>query len=225
MMDPNEVLDEAIGEGDLQRAREALSRGADPNKPVGVFERSPLIWAVHCGQADIVRLLLSSGSTVESEKKPQKDQTSLHVAVATGDLDMIRLLLEADGHVALNTFDYVYRTPLMCAVESGHLEAARMLLQAGSDVNAHDEEHIGDTAVKLAVEKKDLAMVDLLLNAGADPTILGWMGISTLNRVINDKDEREGMGLKKRLEEFCALKGLNPKDYLYPSKRRSKGKR
>jgi ankyrin repeat protein len=198
----NSRLQEAVQFKDLERAREALRHGADPN---GVFHddnHTALFWAAFSGQGELVGLLLDAGATVSAELA--SDSTSLHVTAEAGDLPMVTLLLAADGSCALNVFDYMGYTPLMYAVREGKIQVARLLLEMGADVNVHDEQQIGPTALMVAVEKSnnDLRpdIIELLLQAGADPLIAGWMQTTPLDQVRR-RQKPEGLRVAAMLEQ------------------------
>ena len=200
----DEFLREAVAEGDVALMREALVQGADPNIVVYDHDDStPLFWAAFGGRIDAVKLLLEAGATVASECGAE--ETSLHTAVENNDLSIVEILLNADGKVALNWFDYISRTPLMIAVEKDNLEIARRLIAAGADVNAHHEERIGNTALHEAVARGSLDMVQLLVRAGGDPTILGWMQITPLDKARQRK-RPEGRQICEILERVAQEK-------------------
>lgn len=197
-MDWNEFLREAIAEKEVDLVREALAQGADPNWPEedtgGSFTgRTPLFWAVSGGNLEIARLLLDAGARVAAESKA--GSSSLHSAASHLDLPMINLLLEHDGSVALNWFDEIDATPLMCAIRNGSVVIARRLIEAGADVNAcHATEMGGNlgivygyTALIDAAAEGNLEMVKLLVKAGANPTLMGWMGVTPLDKAEGRK--------------------------------------
>jgi hypothetical protein len=74
------------------------------------------------------------------------------------------------------------------SITPSNLVVAQYLIEAGADVNAHDEEKIGETPLGEIVPTCSLAAAQLLIDAGADPTILGWMKITALDRVRRRTD-------------------------------------
>lgn len=109
------------------------------------------------------------------------EKERLHRAAASGDMEEIKALLE-EG-LPINAFDDdLSRTPLHYAAIEGHIDAVRYLIAAGADVNAHEEEKIGETPLGAVAANCTLDMAKVLVDAGADPTILGWMAHTALDR-------------------------------------------
>ena len=124
------------------------------------------------------------------------EKQRLHRAASSGDIEEIKLLLE-EG-LPINAFDDLNRTPLHCAAIGGHIAAVRYLIDAGADVNAHDEESIGETPLGEVAANCSFEMAKLLVDSGADPTILGWMTNTALDRSAARK-KPEGKRVHKLL--------------------------
>jgi hypothetical protein len=84
-MNPNEALFDAINRGDTGAARDALSRGADPNTR-NVLGLTPLEEAVDLGRNDISFLLLSERTNAEAEAAaaPVHHATRVNAAAKLG---------------------------------------------------------------------------------------------------------------------------------------------
>jgi ankyrin repeat protein len=128
------------------------------------------------------------------EKELEKER--LHRAAGAGDIEQIKALL--DEEIPINAFDSLDRTPLHCAAIGGHIEAVQILIDAGADVNAHDEERIGETPLGKVAANCTFDMAKVLVDAGADPTILGWMANTALDRSAARK-KPEGKRVHKLL--------------------------
>ncbi|MGA7242937.1 MAG: ankyrin repeat domain-containing protein [Terracidiphilus sp.] len=137
------------------------------------------------------------------EKKVENER--LHHAASSGDLSAMKALLE-EGF-PINEFDDLDRTPLHCAAIVGHVEAVRYLIDAGADVNAHNEERIGETPLGKVAASCTFEMAKVLVDAGADPTILGWMTNTALDRSAARK-KPEGKRVHKLLVD--TVKQRNP---------------
>lgn len=176
-MDQTQRLVKALRGGDLRAARDAISKGADPNHVGGGRGLSPLYFAAASGDAQLVSLLLETGARPAAEKG---EATSLHAAAGRGDCEMIQLLLRGGAWRLINRLDSDGCTPLMRAVAAGRIEAAKLLLEKRANVNERDGE--GNTALRIAAADGTPEMAKLLLSAGADPLIPGRMGLSALDR-------------------------------------------
>ncbi|MFZ0271203.1 MAG: ankyrin repeat domain-containing protein [Acidobacteriaceae bacterium] len=114
------------------------------------------------------------------------EKERLHRAAESGDVEKIKALLE-EG-VPINAFDDgLSRTPLHYAAIEGHIDAVKYLIDAGADVNAHEEEKIGETPLGAVAANCSFEMAKTLIEAGADPTILGWMTLTALDRSAERK--------------------------------------
>jgi ankyrin repeat protein len=135
------------------------------------------------------------------EKELEKER--LHRAASEGDIEQMRTLLN-EG-LPINAFDSLERTPLHCAAIGDHIEAVRYLIKAGADVNAHDEERIGETPLGKVAANCTFEMAKVLIDAGADPTILGWMTNTALDRSAARK-KPEGKRVHKLLVDTVKKK-------------------
>ena len=124
------------------------------------------------------------------------DKERLHRAASSGHIEQMKAVL--DEGLPINAFDRLGRTPLHCAAIGGHIEAVQYLIKAGADVNAHDEERIGETPLGEVAANCTFEMAEVLIDAGADPTILGWMANTALDRSAARK-KPEGKRVHKLL--------------------------
>lgn len=195
-----------LDEINIETIQLLLKAGANPNRR-SEDGKTALYWAAFSGKKDLVQLLLNAGATVEAEQ-PEDGYTSVSTVAQNGNREIMELLLSAGGKSVLNDFDYSYRTPLMWAAEKGDIEIVRILIDAGADVNAFNEIHPGTNALLEAVKRGgSYEMVELLVNAGADPTITGFMGITSLDesrwrvKFSTPSKEEEDLKILALLEE------------------------
>jgi ankyrin repeat protein len=158
----DDLLD-AARRDDSAAAIAALSApGADPNGR-DVDGTTPLLWAVHHGDAALVAALIDAGA----DPSASNDYGALPMqeAAAIGDAEMLRLLIEGGADVESPNAEG--QTALMAVARSGRIDAARLLLDKGADPNAR-ETWGGQTALMWTVVQRQLDMMDVLIDAGAD---------------------------------------------------------
>jgi len=149
-MELDEELLKAAEKGDVDRVRELLRRGANPNTR-GKDGITPLHLAAHHGYVGIARLLLEHGADVNARDKD--GYTPLHWTAFYGKYDVARhdvarLLLNRGADVdARDRYD---STPLHLAAFVGSLDVVKLLLECGADVNARDR--YGKTPLDMARE-------------------------------------------------------------------------
>ena len=113
---PEQALIEAVVEGDLDLARAALDRGANPNVRVPPSSASPLHVAVAndartSDQGRMVAVLLDSGASPNLPNRA--GETPLHHAAEQTNERAVALLVEAGADVSRQ--DYRGRTPARAA--------------------------------------------------------------------------------------------------------------
>lgn len=90
----NTPLMEAAGRGHVQMVRLLLNNGADVNGGMQDYCQTPLIVSCeqHGGFADVARILLEAGATVE--RRDAMGSTALQYAAHGGNIELVQLLLE-----------------------------------------------------------------------------------------------------------------------------------
>ena len=156
-------LDTAAVNGDLERVKELLGRGADPN-PLDESGATPLMQAALFGHFEIARLLLAQGA--DPNVAGGDGSTALMHAVRECYLEIVTQLLES-GRTDPNPLDEDCETPLMSAAWFGCVEIAHLLLAQGADPNVAAGD--GYTALTNALFKGHLEIVVALLKHGVDP--------------------------------------------------------
>lgn len=100
----------AAAEGDLDRARQLLANGHDPNA-FDDLHYTPLHYAVKHEQFDMVSLLIREGANVNANNEAAIGNTPIHEHAGTCSLKMAELLLDcgADptirGWMQINALD------------------------------------------------------------------------------------------------------------------------
>lgn len=156
------VLRRAIDRGNLAFLRALL---AIPGIPVNITDGrsyTPLIFAIRSGNADAVRLLLSSDA-IDVNLSLSND-TPLCVAVRKSEHEILRMLLAAPG-ILVNGRDGDCH-PLLEAALVGSATALRLLVRApGLDVDCCNAS--GDFATHLAVKRRHLEFLKCLVRMPA----------------------------------------------------------
>ncbi|MCE2515293.1 MAG: ankyrin repeat domain-containing protein [Acidobacteria bacterium] len=152
----------AIRDGDGAGVRTAIERGADvmAADPDGT---TPLHWATHADDAEIVGQLLAVGADPEAANRYGVRPISL--ACTNGNEAIVELLLDAgaDPDTALTEGE----TALMTAARTGALDVVRLLLDRGANVNAA-ETWRGQTALMWAAAEGHAHLIPTMLSHGAD---------------------------------------------------------
>jgi hypothetical protein len=113
-VDSTELYDAAY-EGDAERVRELLKKGANPNVR-DEYGETPLHIAARDGHVDVVELLLEHGADPNAQDK--SGETPLHWAAFNGYVDVVRLLLEHGADPTVKNKDGI--TPLDVARVVGY---------------------------------------------------------------------------------------------------------
>ena len=162
----NALLLEAAEKGDLKKAKEAITQGANINV-LNKDKWTPLMLAIRGGHSDVIKLLLNKGANLNI--KGESGMTPLHIACAIRSEEIIKLLLDKGAQVNVaNDFKW---TPLHFAAEGGEGESfariVKLLLDKRADVNAVT--NTGDTSLLKAVHfPNNEEIVKLLISRGAD---------------------------------------------------------
>ena len=147
--------------GSVVEVEMLLDQRADINAQHVQSGRNALAVASHCGNEEVVRLLLQYGAAVN--ERDALLMTPMHLAALRGHCGVVELLLQERAEIdAKGPND---QTPLRMAVEKGQVELAELLLRRRAKVNARDSKQL--TALHVAVRQGDEAMTELLVNNGA----------------------------------------------------------
>jgi ankyrin repeat protein len=166
-------LAEAIKAGRRAAALELLAQRADVNA-AEADGSTPLLWAAHLDDVDLVAQLLRAGAN--PNVKNRLGASPLSEAAFNANTQIVKLLLEAGADPNLAGPDG--QTPLMLIARTANLEAARLLLAKGADPNAKESQR-QQTALMWAAAWKQGPMVRLLLEAGARPNERTWIDMLT----------------------------------------------
>ena len=170
-------LQDAIDDEDVQLAAEAIRQGADVN---ALWEDQTLLSAaVQIGDAELVRLLLSSGA--DPNRKHPDGTTAL---TWCGNAEIMTLLLDAGASARHELGERMEFFSLQSAAEDGDMERLRLLLDRGDaecQLNRFTA-GLAWTPLHHAATGGHLEAAQLLIDAGADPNLIddtsGYTAIS-----------------------------------------------
>jgi uncharacterized protein len=151
-----------IRDGDSRSALAAIRSGADVNAPQGDGS-TPLLWAVHGVDHELVRELLQRGARPDARN--QLGATPLCEATSLADVAMVDMLLKAKADPNLGNEDD--QTPLMIAARIGSLPIVQSLVKAGARINEREKSR-EQTALMWAVAANSPEVVDFLIRHKAD---------------------------------------------------------
>ena len=153
----------AIESGQRAAALEMIaSKAADVNA-ASADGTTPLIWAAHLNDTEIVSRLLKAGAN--ANQRNQLGSTPLTEAAINSNTAMIRTLLAAGANPNASGADG--QTPLMLTARTANVAAAKLLLDKAADVNAKEEQR-GQTALMWAAASSQGPMMRELLAHGAE---------------------------------------------------------
>lgn len=167
MKPANEALEEAVGEGDLDGVKQALTAGAVPDEV-----DAPLIMVAIEGQnIDVLKALIDAGADVQFQRDAD-GWTPLHLAsincvdeeAEEDDVfrsDIAEALIQAGADVNARADDGA--TPVF---DVNHYLMVEFLHRHGADINLPTQE--GWTPAHLAIDDGAVRRFKLLLELGAD---------------------------------------------------------
>ncbi|KAM3075764.1 hypothetical protein ACMFMG_007890 [Clarireedia jacksonii] len=139
-----------------------LSNGHDIEARHVPTGRTALAVAAHCGNTDLVDLLLFANAN--ANVRDTGSCTPLHLATSRDHFAAIQLLLDEGADIEAK--DGNGRTPLWTAARAGHAKSVEVLVKRGAKVNARANDQC--TALHVAAKNGDVPIIDLLYRAGSD---------------------------------------------------------
>ena len=178
-----ETLTKAVNDNDIGQVKAILKEQPGLLNIQGKTGYTPIHWAVHLDNFELLKLLISLGADVDVVDGA--GQTPLHLAAAKGDsVEVVKVLVEAGAELDIKSGRYAYRrTPLYHAAEGfnrippydkPHREIAKLLIDAGATVDANSAVLMkdNDKLRALILENPNLGIVaidrdELLENAAS----------------------------------------------------------
>jgi len=171
------VLMAAVRSESPDAVRLLIERGARVNAADPDVAQTPLIWATRVNHAEIMRLLLAAGATVEAMTRagPKPAVRPPGAGGGSHGVGIVRSGVPPQGEQLPVPGGM---TPLLFAARDGLLDAARLLAEAGADLNRPDPN--GITPLLMATTNGQLPVARFLLEQGADPKAADWYGRTAL---------------------------------------------
>jgi ankyrin repeat protein len=219
----------AAYQGDLQKVRELLGKGADVNAGTQIGTTA-LMAAAQAGHLQVARHLIDSGADIDTVDA--RGNTALiaallfghsdiaifliqqganvklsnglglgplHYAACNGDLPVLELLTKRS--VDLEASSKSVFNALMSATESGQLDAVKFLLAKGANIDAVDAN--GHTPLLISLLLRHWDVAELLIESGADVLIQNKEGITPWKAASGGKN--------KEIINLLKDKGAKPK--------------
>jgi ankyrin repeat protein len=161
-------------EGDVNKVREILANGIDPDVVDPVHGSTALMWASQAGKLECVRELIRSGANVNIQNK--NGSTALIFASNSKHLDCMNELVRSGADVNCETKDRM--TALIYASRDGDLQCIQELIRLGADVNLRNK--WDSTALMCASRYGNLQCVQELIRFGADVNLQNKDGNTVL---------------------------------------------
>lgn len=180
------IWDTTLG-ADYRAMREALT-ALDVKKLKPFIDKGLAYESLISANKDELKTLLDAAAdqkVIDAKLEKIGKQNELFSAVAAGDLEKIKNLA-AQG-VNLNARNILSYTPLMIAATSMNPDVVKALLELGARPDEQDSS--GETALRRAVNEGHIDNLKLLLAHGADVNIKDNYGMSTLDEVMEGRQE------------------------------------
>jgi uncharacterized protein len=155
-------LVDVVKNQDAAAVRSLLQQHPDVNT-ADVDGTTPLIYAAHQNNLDLVKALLAAGANAKTANR--YGVSALWEASNVANGDMIAMLLKAGADP--NAIVGEGETPLMTASRTGTIQGVKALLAAGAKADAQ-ESYRGETALMWAVAENHADVAKILLDAGAN---------------------------------------------------------
>jgi ankyrin repeat protein len=183
--DLNEALYHAIWQKQLEKVKELLAAGANPNL-AHPMQTPALHWAATYGNLEIVKELLAAGADINGLDNPTYEETPLFKALRNRQSEIALFLL---NHGAKHSLKNKWGdTPLHLAAGHSSLPLLEILIGDGLYLNRRNQ--YGVTPLQQAARLGDLVMLKYLIAAGADPEKKSAQGQNALVlSVMSDNPE------------------------------------
>ena len=179
--DPNEDLLLSIKSNNLQKIKDSISQGADPNTKDESGLTAFLI-SVSKGNKQIIQYFLNL--SIDFNSVDSNGNNALHYLAKKSDVSLIESLLEKG--LRINDVNLAGQTPIHIAISSKQVKNLTVMLKAKPDLNAKDSS--GNSPLLLAYKNKLMPTFDELLKEGAAPDITDNDGNTLLHIMLAENN-------------------------------------
>ncbi|MFP3025404.1 MAG: ankyrin repeat domain-containing protein, partial [Wolbachia sp.] len=152
----NEQLLAVVRDGDFNKVKDLVGRGASLDIQDSNNGWTPIIYAAQGSKWDMVKFLIAQGAKFNNEITYQG--TPSHFAAQEGNPNMVQFLLDKGANIEAQ--DAYNRKPLHIAVDANRLNVVNLLLDRGANLKATDM--YGKTPLDLAIQKGYEDIVEVL---------------------------------------------------------------
>ena len=143
--------------GTVEQVNELLKTNSKAFNILNDEGYSPLILACYRGNNEVAKLLIATGSDLNSTSKMG---TPLMACIVKGNNEIAKLLIEKKA--TINTADENGTTALIYATNFKNYEIVSLLIKAGADYNTEDNR--GNSALEYAILLNDDKLIETLKN-------------------------------------------------------------
>ena len=155
-----------IRKGESAKVQQQIEKGASLSQTDS--GHMPIHVAAHYGRADIVKMIIMHGGSVDVRTNTKLKLSSLHIAARYGHLKVVQVLVEQGADIEARTSEGL--TPLAMAASEGFANIVEFLLNQGANTNSQCDKNI--TPLSAAACFGRTAVVQVLLKHNADTTLL-----------------------------------------------------
>ncbi|OUL18127.1 hypothetical protein BV378_37375 [Nostoc sp. RF31YmG] len=140
----------AAEKGDIEKVRQLLDKGIDPNFRKMIHSATPIYYTATQGHREIVEILINYGADVNLGIEEDDAFNPLLAATINNSREVAELLISNGAE--LNILDtFMGQAPLHRAIEWGNLEIAELLILNGANIN--EISRSGESPLNIALSK------------------------------------------------------------------------